>query len=520
MTIKWRQLITAGLVVAFGALGATAVAQQSSSDEDVARRQLESGRDFMRQGKYAEALTDFRAVADTHASSSVADDALLEIARYYFEIAEDFPQASAAVDQILKKYATSNSAPDAYVMAGRLSLARSHGAADLDAAAANFDRVIRLFPASNAVAKALEELGETSYFGGKLDDSLSYLGRVESEYPTTTAASDAYLAESRVLVARGDATAAMEELQQVRNRWPGSPQAATALAQTSVLYRLYVRAHGGLAYSLAPDTVGPTKIENFVDMALTPKGALYLATETSVTVVQPADAPKPPPVSRPRALAIDASGALTVLEQAMIHPAVGDGFSLPVMRNGVLEALNKATSAGELSNGDWIVADENDKFLQRYSKAGKYLNVFSTNRLSRFVVNASDEVAGFDRDQKAITILDVTGKAIGHIPFKGTGYELQNPEDLAFDGFGHLYVLDHTAVAIFSPFAAAPEGGVAGKPAAAGSTADRAAYHLLTLYTEADKSPGAFHKALGFAIDRAGTMYLYDDRAQRILVYR
>jgi hypothetical protein len=43
---------------------------------------------------------------------------------------------------------------------------------------------------------------------------------------------------------------------------------------------------------------------------------------------------------------------------------------------------------------------------------------------------------------------------------------------------------------------------------------------LLTLYTEADKSPSAFHKATGFAIDRAGTMYLYDDRAQRILVYR
>ena len=516
MTMTWTRIITAGLVAA---LGTTAAAQQSSSDEDVARRQLESGRSFMRQGNYTEALKDFRAVAETHASSSVADDALLEIARYYFEIAEDFPQASTAVDEILKKYATSNSAPDAYVMAGRLALARSHQPADLDAAVANFDRVTRLFPSSGAVPNALEKLGEASFFGGKLDDALSFLGRVESEYPTTPAAADAYLAESRVLVARGDATAAMEELQQVRNRWPGSPQAATALAQTTVLYRLYVRAHGGAAYALAPDTVGPTKIENFVDLALTPKGALYLATDSGVTAVQPADAPKPPSVTRPRALVVDASGSLGVLEQAMVHPAVGDGFSLPVMRNGVLEALNKAMSVGQLSNGDWIVADESDKFLQRYSKAGKYLNVFSTNRLSRFVVNASDEVAGFDRDQKAVTILDVTGKAIGHIPYKGAGYELQNPEDLAFDGFGHLYVLDHTAVAIFSPFAAAPDAAAPNaKPAA--PSADRASYHLLTLYAESDKSPSAFHKALGFAIDRAGTMYLYDDRAQRILVYR
>ena len=41
--------------------------------------------------------------------------------------------ATAAVDDILKKYATSNSAPDAYVIAGRLALSRSHQQVDLDA---------------------------------------------------------------------------------------------------------------------------------------------------------------------------------------------------------------------------------------------------------------------------------------------------------------------------------------------------------------------------------------------------
>src|SRR5215471_12354000 len=136
MTIKWGHLITTGLVAtvgAFVALGATTAAQQSSSDEDVARRQLESGRSFMRQGNYTEALKDFRAVADTHATSSVADDALLEIGRYYFEIANDYPAASTAVDDLLKKYPTSNSAPDAYVLAGRLALARSHQPSDLEA---------------------------------------------------------------------------------------------------------------------------------------------------------------------------------------------------------------------------------------------------------------------------------------------------------------------------------------------------------------------------------------------------
>jgi TolA-binding protein len=520
MTMKW-QALAVGIGVA---LGTSLVAQ--SADEDVARRQLESGRAFMRQGNYTEALKDFRAVADTHASSSVADAALLEIAKYDFEIAEDYAAAAAAVDDILKKYATSHSAPDAYVLAGRLALARSHQPADLDAAVANFDRVIRLFPTSTAVPNALELLGETSWYAGKLDDALSYFGRVESEYSTTLAAADAYLAESRVLVARGDPTAAMEELQQVRNRWPASGEAVTALARTTVLYRLYVRAHGGgAAYALAPDTVGPAKIENVVDLAITPKGALYLATETGVTAVLPPDAPKPPAATRPRALAVDTAGNLAVLEQSMLHPGAADPFSFPVLRsNGVTEALSKATDAGQLSNGDWVVADENEKFLHRYSRVGKYGNVFSTARLSRFVVNnMMDEVAGLDRDQKAVTLVDATGKPVGHIPFKGTGYELQNPEDLAYDSFGHLYVLDHTAIVIFSPFppAADPLAPKAAAPTAPAATADRgAAYHLLTIYTEPEKSPGSFRKATAFAIDRTGTVYLYDDRAQRILVYR
>jgi hypothetical protein len=58
-------------------------------------------------------------------------------------------------------------------------------------------------------------------------------------------------------------------------------------------------------------------------------------------------------------------------------------------------------------------------------------------------------------------------------------------------------------------------------PAAAVGAGQRGtAYRLLMVYTESDKSPGAFRKGTSFAIDQAGTMYLYDDRAQRILVYR
>ena len=68
--------------------------------------------------------------------------------------------AADAVDAILKKYPTSNSAPDAYVIAGRLTLSKSHLPGDLATALANFDRVPRLFPMSDAVPRSLALAGE------------------------------------------------------------------------------------------------------------------------------------------------------------------------------------------------------------------------------------------------------------------------------------------------------------------------------------------------------------------------
>jgi sugar lactone lactonase YvrE len=140
---------------------------------------------------------------------------------------------------------------------------------------------------------------------------------------------------------------------------------------------------------------------------------------------------------------------------------------------------------------------------------------FAAAKLTRLAVNASDEIAGLDRDQKAVVLYDTAGKTTGRIPLKGTGYDLQNPEDLTYDAFGHLYVLDRGAIAVFTPYAATP--------AAAGPTPAPAAarsYRLLTLFTEPQTVPTAFRRASAFALDPSGAVYLYDDRAERVLVYR
>jgi TolA-binding protein len=506
------------LLIACGvASAATLHAQSAGSAEDVARRQLESGRAFARQGNYTEALRDFRTVADSYGLTSVADDALLEIARYYLDIAPDPKEAAAAVDTILKKYPTSNSAPDAYVMAGRLTLTRSHLPADLDAALANFERVPRLFPFSDAVPRSLSLAGETLWFAGRFNDALGSFGRVEVEYPISPSAADAYLGAGKVLVSLGDPISAMEEMQQVRNRWPGTPAAATALARITLLNRLYLRARSGPAFVLGTESVGPAKLENVLGLAVTSRDALYYANEAGVGVATPAAADKFPAVAKSRGITLDSTGNPVAIDGGVLRPIAGN--ALPVLLpkpNGTPEALTKIDAVAQLSNGDWLVMDGGEKVIHRFGRGGAYAGPFVTAKVSRLAVSPLDEVAGIDRDQKGIALFDATGRSIGRIALKGTGYDLQNPEDLTYDAFGHLYVLDRTSVAVFSPYPAAPAAPAA-TPAVRAATRS---YRLLTLFAEPEKSPTGFHKATAFAIASSGTVYLYDDRAQRIMVYR
>lgn len=507
-------LLTAGVAVA---------ARQQASDEDVARRQLESGRAFAKQGNYAEALKDFTAVADTHASTASADNALIEIARYYFDVADSPEQADAAVNQILKKYPTSDSAAEAYLIGGQLALARSRQTADLEIALANFDRVSRLFPASEAVPRALQLAGHIYRLQGKLDAALATLVRVAAEHGGHTAAMRAYLETAITLVAKGDPIGAIEELQQVRNRWPESPEAQAALGQITTLYRLHVRAKGGgPAFSPAPDIVGPPKLQNVVALGAARGGAVYWATESGLGLLMPPSGTRPPTIPRPRGLTADITGQPVAIEAGALRPFAGKRMALAVTRPGATpQPLGKIDAAVQLSGGDWVIADDGERQLQRFRRGGEHVGAFATARVRRLAANFNDEVVGVDREEKQLLFFDASGKPTGRIRARGAGYLLENIEDVAFDTFGHLYVLDRTGLAVFSPWLPAAttpppaRGGAAPSPEGRG-----AAYQLLTLYREPDSSPGAFRRATALAVDDAGIVYVYDERAERIRVYR
>jgi hypothetical protein len=308
----------------------------------------------------------------------------------------------------------------------------------------------------------------------------------------------------------------------VRTRPPASPAPATALARLTLLHRLYIRAPGAPAFGLSVETAGPAKLENVLSVAVTSRNAVYWANETGIGIAAPANADRPPSAAKPRGLTLDNAGGLVAIDGGLLRLIGGGSVGLLVPRsNGAQETLTKIESVVQLSTGDWLVADGGERVVHRFGRAGAYTGPFATARVLRLAVNEVDEVAALDREQKGILLFDAAGKSLGRIPFKGTGYDLQNVEDLAYDAFGHLYVLDRGAVAVFSPYPAAPAAaGPLPAPPAASPAGRASAYRLVTLFAEPERNAAGFHKATAFGIDQSGALYLYDDRAQRILVYR
>ena len=267
----------------------TAVLHAQGNTEEFARRQYESGVAFMQNGRYAEALKDFQAVLESFAHSSVADNALLQIALYQLEVPHDTAAAQGTVERLLKDYPETDSAPMAYVLSGRIALAKGRAPADVDSALASFERVPRLFPNDEAVPAAGFYAGDTLRIVRRTEEALERFRRVSMEFPRSVWAARARIGAGLCLVAGDRAPRALEELQRVRFQLPESAEGAEALNLNTILYRLYVRAPAQPAYAFSTRFAGTdgAKLKDIVGVQFDPSGNLLVGHKLGVSVFDP-----------------------------------------------------------------------------------------------------------------------------------------------------------------------------------------------------------------------------------------
>lgn len=483
--------------------GSATVAQQGN--EDLPRRQYESGLSFLQGQRYAEALKDFQAVIDSFPRSQVADNALLQVALYHLDVAHDLASTQTAVELLLKVYPDSDSAPMAHVIGGRVSMSKGRTPRDVDSAVASFERVERLFPGNDAVPAAGFYAGEALRLVRRHDEALERFRRVSAAYPNSPWAARSNLGAGYCLVQSDRSPAALPEVQRVRQLQPQTSMAAEAININSILYRLYVRAPGQPAFAFSGRFVGDERA-NFGDVigvTVDRANRLLLGHRTGISVFDTKGMlTATVSAQQPSAFFVDEAGRIVFARQAALHAEKAASIPITVPQPSPKPArpVEEIAAVVGLSTGHRIIVDQKEKAVIRYGANGQYLGPFvppiSTDRLA---TNTLDDVAMIDKDSKAIAIVDRDGKPLSRILPKGANYQFGEVVDLVFDQLGHLYVLDRgkSSVYVFGP-----------------------RNRLITTFTLAEKSPGAFTRARSMGLDAAGRMYIFDERVKRIQVYQ
>ena len=314
------------------------VAAQESQDEQ-ARRLLEDGRAYRAQGKLKQALDNFNIVVSSFPATDSVGQALLEIGRYRMEVEGDAEKARASFEQVTKQYARSDAAPGAYYNLGLLTLQRATTPAEIDDALAQFARVETLYPRSPWVPRSLQASALAHRRAGRYAEAADLNRRVSLEYPASDAAAAAQFEIGQALALQGQPRLAMEEFQQVRNRFPQSPWAQPALERTTALYRLF----GGAKPAFSPDpafSLGAGDVLKDVRaLAVAPGGTLWIASDKTRSAV-PFDASgKAGPgltAEEPRALSLAPAGEVVLAARAAVRVGPKDirTFSTPPEKPG------------------------------------------------------------------------------------------------------------------------------------------------------------------------------------------
>ena len=478
---------------------AVSVAAQESQDEQ-ARRLLEDGRTYRAQGKQKQALDNFNIVVSSFPTTDSVGQALLEIGRYRMEVEGDAEKARAAFEQVTKQYARSDAAPGAYYNLGLLTLQRATTPAEIDDALAQFARVETLYPRSPWVPRALQASALAHRRAGRYAEAADLNRRVSLEYPASDAAAAAQFEIGQALALQGQPRLAMEEFQQVRNRFPQSPWAQPALERTTALYRLF----GGAKPAFSPDPAfslaAGDVLKDVRAIAVAPGGALWIASDKTRSAV-PFDASgKAGPsltAEEPRALSLAPAGEIVLAGRAAVRVGPKDirTFSTPPEKPGAAaEARGQDPRRGahagrvgpRLRRGP-----RGDPALRREGPVP-----------GRLPGQGRDEAQGLahpggrrgrHRDPRpggeAVRVWDETGRLLRTVGPAG----LKRPSDVAVDAFRNLYVADEElGVLVFNP-----QGQL-----------------LATIASPEMKRPRAV------TLDATGAVLVYDDRAERVLRYR
>ncbi len=508
---------SAALLFSAGLLAGPAVA--ATADEELARRTFDNAEQLMREGKIEQALRDFEQVSNAYPESGVADDALYRMGSYYYPIesVQDLgtsgetaiARARDLFGAINSRHPSEDKAPRALLKLGLLALDPGNRQRNLDEAYANFYSIPNIYPDSDVVDQGLFGAGYADLIAGRYDKSIALFERVAERYSRGRVAEDARYYMAMAYVRKGEFIRALEELQAVRDLYPGGRLSEPALDRMTQIYKLRVRPEAGMTPIFVQDS------SYFPDLGLE-AGPIALAVDAgSVMHVLNARTGSLARLGHDGTLKSTGPpflGAVNVwVDEAGVEIlAAGDR-----VRAG-MEVLVPLRVEGNTTRGlrrisaavrrDWqsiaVLNAEHDEILVYSGDAGRprlmFRDVTGKSRLVGLAAGAEGMLYTIDRRNRVVVQIEPNG-TLREIPFPSElDAVIRNPEALAADDLGNLYILDGRSNVLV---VMTVEGEVIQKIASRPGTA------------------GDFNYATAIAVGPRAEIYVYDEKRRAILRY-
>jgi len=488
----------------FGALALLALPAPSAAQEgvDIAKRTLDSGIAFYRSGDYKQALQDFMTVINGYSDSEWVDEALLNIARYYYEIEGDLASAREKLQQITLSHAASNSTPAAYYYLGFMLFDARRSVEEMRDGLANLERVVRLFPESDIADDALYQASLVHSALGEHGDALEKLQRLLLQYPESGVRDLAQFEIGSNFMFMDNILQAMVEYQQVRNLYPDSPMAAAALDRLTLLYRLYFSSDAGLKpFSIDRGfALTGAMLRDPTYLLASGSESVYVADRGLNRILKvdiKSGGFEVIGSSRPDAIALTPAGQLVTLANRQLW---AEGRRLDLLAPGTEppELLNAIEAFSIGPQGQYYVWDKRrgqilsyraDLGLERAFPSGVYkgLRDIAVDRFGDFFV--------LDSRGKRVIKYSPSGKRLKAIGPRIASVELRDPSFISVDDANNLYILDRRqrSIYIINP-----------------------AGELILSFQYGD----LIRDARGLAVDSSGAVYVADRRQKTLLCFK
>lgn len=480
-------------------------AQQDQSDA-LAEKMFQTAKGLMRDKLYDQAIQDYKTIVNSYPRSGYADNALLELGKYYYQVERNTVEAARYFQQIIENYQGKESTADAYYYKGILLTEGPTTEQQLQDGLANFLRTIQFYPESLVVEEALYRAGVVEQRLQHYEQSAEYFERGATEYPSGVTAPAAQLALGSTLFYDGKIERALTELQRVRNLYPERPEAAVALHWQTLIWRLYYQTKVDPAgvyrnAELLVMKAGAQPVRECAGLVFDAAQVMYVSDPKDLRVhVVGADMRVTGGYAarKPGGVFVGADGSFIVADGTGI--STRDRFFPLAWAKGEkreTQPVEKASDAVRTSFGDYFVLDDEGGRVMHFSSSLVFDSLFApagSGGVESISVDPQDRLALLFKDSRKINIYDRRGKLTTSIAISGQGYALQEPVEIRFDRFGHLYVLDKSLHAVYA--------------------FDRQGKVMCQASLGTTRSPRHI------AISDTGDLYVWDDKSAAIVVLR